>query len=179
MPTVRLPLAALPLICTFVSACKSRSSLLSSLLQPWKPWSCQTRQQSAEGVVSSLSGNKSRLKLVRVPLSLPASLPPTRVAITTGRDILGVSEMKLSREGESDGRRLITLTHKSTAALSMPRIRKKYPHDRRKSICRECEGTGFCEHDRKRSECKSCGGSSICQHNRMKRQCRSCDGSSI
>ena len=56
----------------------------------------------------------------------------------------------------------------------------KCPHNRRKSICKEC---GYipklCPHNRIRSQCKECGGSSICQHLRIRSQCKECGGSQI
>ena len=33
------------------------------------------------------------------------------------------------------------------------------PHGRRRSLCKECGGSGICEHGRQRSRCKECGGS--------------------
>ena len=32
-----------------------------------------------------------------------------------------------------------------------------------------------CEHDKRRSTCKECNGSQICQHNKERRQCKICD----
>ena len=36
----------------------------------------------------------------------------------------------------------------------------------RRSQCKECGGSAFCEHGRQRSKCKECGGSGICEHGR-------------
>ncbi len=33
---------------------------------------------------------------------------------------------------------------------------------------------GICEHNRRRSRCKECSGSGICEHNRERRQCKQC-----
>ena len=35
---------------------------------------------------------------------------------------------------------------------------KKCEHGRRRSVCKECGGSGICEHGRQRSQCKECGG---------------------
>ena len=49
------------------------------------------------------------------------------------------------------------------------------PHGRRRrSICKECGGSSFCEHGRKRYSCKECGGKGICEHGRQRSQCKEC-----
>jgi hypothetical protein len=53
------------------------------------------------------------------------------------------------------------------------------PHGRRRSICKECGGSGICEHGRVRRQCKECGGSSICEHGRQPSNCKECGGSGI
>ena len=59
-------------------------------------------------------------------------------------------------------------------------VRKKCPHNRQRSRCKECGGSGICEHNRQRSVCKlCCGGSSICKHNRRRSVCKQCGGSSL
>jgi hypothetical protein len=58
-------------------------------------------------------------------------------------------------------------------------VRKKCPHNRQRSRCKECGGSGICEHNRQRSVCNLCGGSGICKHSRVKAQCKQCDGSGI
>ena len=50
------------------------------------------------------------------------------------------------------------------------------PHGRRRSVCKECGGSGICEHGRQRSQCKECGGSSICEHGRQRSGCKECGG---
>jgi len=35
-------------------------------------------------------------------------------------------------------------------------------HQRERSTCKDCGGSGICEHQRRRSRCKDCGGSSLC-----------------
>jgi hypothetical protein len=52
-------------------------------------------------------------------------------------------------------------------------------HNRIKSTCKDCGGGGICEHNRQKSTCKDCGGSSICEHDRRKSQCKDCGGGSI
>ena len=51
-------------------------------------------------------------------------------------------------------------------------------HNRRRSDCKDCGGTGICQHNRKRSSCKDCGGTGICQHNRQRSTCSPCTCSS-
>lgn len=57
--------------------------------------------------------------------------------------------------------------------------RLKCEHNKRKSDCRECDGSSFCEHNKQKSKCKECGGASICKHNKLKSRCRECDGSAF
>tara|TARA_R110002126_G_scaffold19885_1_gene74367 strand:- start:1051 stop:1998 length:948 start_codon:yes stop_codon:yes gene_type:complete len=54
------------------------------------------------------------------------------------------------------------------------RIKKKCPHSRQRSQCKDCGGSEICEHNRQRSGCKDCGGVSICEHDRQRRTCREC-----
>ena len=53
------------------------------------------------------------------------------------------------------------------------------PHNRERSLCKECGGGSICEHKRQRSACKECGGGSICEHKRIRSQCKECGGGSI
>ena len=58
--------------------------------------------------------------------------------------------------------------------------RKKCPHDKYISFCRECNGSAFCKHDKMKHRCRECGGSDFCkEHDRIKTQCRECNGSSF
>jgi len=52
-------------------------------------------------------------------------------------------------------------------------------HNRQRSYCKDCGGSGICEHMRKRSLCKQCGGASICEHKRQRSRCKECGGSQI
>jgi hypothetical protein len=52
-------------------------------------------------------------------------------------------------------------------------------HGRRKSICKECGGVSLCEHGREKIKCKLCGGTSVCEHNRIKSACKECTGNQI
>ena len=52
-------------------------------------------------------------------------------------------------------------------------------HNRKKSQCKDCGGSGICEHNKRKSQCKDCGGSSICEHGRQKSLCKDCGGSSF
>jgi hypothetical protein len=49
-------------------------------------------------------------------------------------------------------------------------------HDRVKSRCKDCGGTGICQHKRIRQYCKDCKGGAICKHNNYKHTCRQCGG---
>jgi len=57
--------------------------------------------------------------------------------------------------------------------------RSRCPHDRDRSRCKECGGSGICQHQRIRRQCKECGGSKMCQHRRRRSECKECGGSSI
>ena len=52
-------------------------------------------------------------------------------------------------------------------------------HNRRRSTCKQCNGSQFCEHNRQRSQCKPCGGSQVCEHNKRRSICIDCRGSGI
>ena len=55
----------------------------------------------------------------------------------------------------------------------------KCPHNKNKSICKDCGGSGICSHDKNIKICKECGGSSLCPHNIQKQYCKECGGSGI
>jgi hypothetical protein len=57
--------------------------------------------------------------------------------------------------------------------------KKKCPHDKQKSKCKECGGGSICKHNKQKSQCKECGGSSICKHNIQKSHCKKCGGSAF
>jgi hypothetical protein len=53
----------------------------------------------------------------------------------------------------------------------------KCEHGKRKSRCKECDGSEFCEHGKRKSRCKECDGSEFCEHGKRKSRCKECDGS--
>jgi hypothetical protein len=55
----------------------------------------------------------------------------------------------------------------------------KCVHNKRKSQCKECGGSGLCPHGRQKRKCKECRGSGLCPHGRQKRQCKECGGSGL
>ena len=46
-----------------------------------------------------------------------------------------------------------------------------------KTDCRICKNK--CIHNKRKSQCKDCNGSQICIHNKRKSQCNDCDGSQL
>ena len=52
-------------------------------------------------------------------------------------------------------------------------------HGRIKSQCRDCGSASFCLHGRRKTACKDCGGSLFCSHGRQKSRCKDCGGVSI
>ena len=52
-------------------------------------------------------------------------------------------------------------------------------HNKIKTLCKDCNGSGLCIHFTKKSMCKSCFGSQICIHNKQKASCVDCGGSQI
>ena len=50
-------------------------------------------------------------------------------------------------------------------------------HDKRRTRCAECGGSGLCEHLKLKETCFFCHGSAYCIHNIQKRVCLACDGS--
>eukprot|EP00121_Abeoforma_whisleri_P001751 Awhi_evm1s1562 len=59
------------------------------------------------------------------------------------------------------------------------REKNKCEHNKEKSRCKECGGSGICEHNKRRENCQDCKGSGICIHNKHKSQCKECGGSGI
>ena len=55
--------------------------------------------------------------------------------------------------------------------------RPKCPHNKQRSRCVECGGSGICEHRKQRRQCKECRGSGICEHRKRRSGCRECGGS--
>ncbi len=52
-------------------------------------------------------------------------------------------------------------------------------HNRQRSRCIECGGTGVCEHNRVRRNCRDCGGNNLCiPHKKPKSRCIDCGGAS-
>jgi len=55
----------------------------------------------------------------------------------------------------------------------------KCEHNKRRNVCKDCNGSSICEHERVRNTCKECKGASICEHNKRRNVCKDCNGSSI
>ena len=53
------------------------------------------------------------------------------------------------------------------------------PHNRRKSMCKECNGGSICEHGKQRHWCADCGGGARCDHGKQKSRCKDCGGKGI
>ncbi len=53
------------------------------------------------------------------------------------------------------------------------------PHNRRKSMCKECNGGSICEHGKQRHWCSECGGGARCKHGKQKSRCKDCGGKGI
>src|SRR6266478_5176011 len=52
-------------------------------------------------------------------------------------------------------------------------------HGKQSVICKDCKalgigGIGICEHNKRRSQCKECDGSDFCEHHRRRLYCREC-----
>jgi hypothetical protein len=65
------------------------------------------------------------------------------------------------------------------AGLKPKYVRKKCPHDKQKSLCKECGGSSLCEHNIQKYYCIPCGGKGICTHNSIRQNCIKCKGVSI
>jgi len=52
-------------------------------------------------------------------------------------------------------------------------------HKKRRTRCIDCNGTGICEHKKRRSACVDCNGSQICEHKKQKSKCVDCEGKGI
>lgn len=52
-------------------------------------------------------------------------------------------------------------------------------HDRKKSLCVECNGSQTCEHKKIKANCFECGGYNICVHKKNKYTCITCGGPNI
>ena len=76
------------------------------------------------------------------------------------------------------------ITHAFTPSttITTKKIRtykKKCPHNKQKTQCKDCKGTNICIHDKARAFCKLCGGSGICEHNMNQRYCKKCKGTAF
>lgn len=47
-------------------------------------------------------------------------------------------------------------------------------HNRRRSACKECDGSAFCEHNKQKIQCRQCSAYTFCEHNIKKTHCRIC-----
>lgn len=64
----------------------------------------------------------------------------------------------------------------------MPKVkktRKKCPHGKRRSDCRECSPSSFCMHDKRRSQCRVCCPASFCEHDKQRSKCIVCSPASF
>lgn len=52
-------------------------------------------------------------------------------------------------------------------------------HNKKPSICSECDGKSVCPHKKERWKCRECEGSAICKHNRRHAICKLCKGASM
>lgn len=59
------------------------------------------------------------------------------------------------------------------------REKTKCPHNRQKSICKECGGAHVCSHGLSKSKCRDCHGSQICEHKKNRSLCKDCKGGAI
>jgi len=82
---------------------------------------------------------------------------------------------------DSSSSSAVTDSSSSSSSKQVKRKRKGYkcPHNRQKSKCKECKGSGICEHNKVKTYCKECKGSGLCEHKRQKSRCKDCGGSSI
>ena len=53
------------------------------------------------------------------------------------------------------------------------------PHNRRKTLCHECNGGSICKHGKQKSWCKVCGGNALCVHGKQKSRCALCGGKGL
>jgi len=49
-------------------------------------------------------------------------------------------------------------------------------HNRRRSICKECNGGSVCSHGKQRIWCGDCGGKARCDHGKQRSKCLECGG---
>jgi hypothetical protein len=58
--------------------------------------------------------------------------------------------------------------------------KNKCPHNRQKTQCIDCGGSGLCCHSRPKHLCKDCEGAvGICEHNRVRTKCKDCHGTAV
>jgi len=58
-------------------------------------------------------------------------------------------------------------------------VKKKCPHGKQKSMCKDCGGVGVCVHGKRKQVCKECNGSGFCTHGKLKYRCKDCGGGAI
>ena len=61
----------------------------------------------------------------------------------------------------------------------LQRERNKCEHNKQRSKCIICKGSGICEHNKTRYQCIICKGSGICEHNKRRSDCIICKGTEI
>ena len=52
-------------------------------------------------------------------------------------------------------------------------------HNKRKRLCKQCDGSGLCVHKIQKGKCKTCKGKNICPHNKQREYCKECGGNQI
>jgi hypothetical protein len=52
-------------------------------------------------------------------------------------------------------------------------------HNRRRSICKECNGGSVCSHGKQRIWCGDCGGKARCDHGKQRSKCLECGGKGL
>lgn len=55
----------------------------------------------------------------------------------------------------------------------------KCEHDKIKTYCKECGGSGYCQHDKRKAYCVDCNGSQICEHKHIRYSCKECKGQGL
>ena len=99
--------------------------------------------------------------------SCPVEQRPASASAAEGVSDERAASAELAAGGGGTGRRQRLGEADATGGAEHKKPLSLCPHQRERSLCKECGGASICPHQRQRSRCKECGGAGICPHQRM------------
>ena len=111
--------------------------------------------------------------------SCPVEQRPASASAAEGVSDERAASAELAAGGGGTGRRQRLGEADATGGAEHKKPLSLCPHQRERSLCKECGGASICPHQCKRSTCKECGRASICPHQRQRSRCKECGGAGI